>query len=517
MLRLSTSLQENSRLRRGASLRSLQVAGWSLLVGVACGAEAEPEPGITREALLDPATCSGCHPDHYRQWSGSMHAYASIDPVFVAMNQRGQEETDGELGAFCINCHAPMAVREGLTTDGLNLDELPDSMQGVTCYFCHNVASVEGEHNNPIVLENSRTMYGGIADPESRDAHDSAYSALVSGDSPEGARLCGPCHDIVTPAPPSAASVELEQTFTEWQDSLFATSSCSGCHSARTDGAVATGGREDRIFHGHQFAAVDAALTPFPRTGDATQDETIAQDQRTLIGELLDQTLRVDVCRQRVSASASVIDVTLDNVFAGHHFPSGATHDRRAWVEVRAFSSEQDEPVYDSGSVTPGQAVDSLEQPDVWRLHDQALGAGGEPAHMFWDIASLHRRSIPAAITNDRTNPDFFRTHVTRRFPPTGSIPVVPDRIEVLVRMRPVGLDVLDDLIDSGHLAKSVRDEMPTYDLIANRHLAEHPTLSGLSRATFEWSDAVRDSPEFAAWTQAASPFPQECVGLARK
>jgi hypothetical protein len=446
-----------------------------------------------------------------------MHAYASRDPVFLAMNRRGQEETDGELGDFCVNCHAPMAVREGLTTDGLNLAELSDSMQGVTCYFCHNVAKVQGAHNNPIRLENSRTMYGGIMDPQPNAFHDSAYSALVSGESPEGARLCGPCHDIITPSPPAPAPVELEQTYSEWQDSLFANGSCSNCHSATTPGPVAVGASDNRVLHGHQFAAVDVALTPFPQSKNTSRDEAIADEQRTIIGELLDQTLRVDLCLQRVSNSASVIDITLDNVFAGHHFPTGATQDRRVWVEVRAYSAEQTEPIYDSGRVGDGEAVETFAQPDIWRLHDQALDANDEPTHMFWDIASLRKRSIPAAITNDRTNPDFFRTHVLRRFPPSGTIPAIPDRIEVLVRMRPIGLDVLDDLIDSGHLQPSLRERMPTYDLIANRHLADHPTLSGLANATFEWSEAIRESPQFTAWTEQATPFPKECVGLARK
>ena len=60
------------------------------------------------------------------------------------MNQRGQRETEGALGDFCVSCHAPMAVREGLTTDGSNLDELPDYAKGVTCFFCHTAEAVEG-------------------------------------------------------------------------------------------------------------------------------------------------------------------------------------------------------------------------------------------------------------------------------------------------------------------------------------------------------------------------------------
>ena len=36
---------------------------------------------LSREELLDPETCAECHPNHYEQWKGSMHAYAAEDPV----------------------------------------------------------------------------------------------------------------------------------------------------------------------------------------------------------------------------------------------------------------------------------------------------------------------------------------------------------------------------------------------------------------------------------------------------
>ena len=87
---------------------------------VACSSSSPPptQTMLTRDQLLDPASCQGCHPDQFSQWSGSMHAYSSKDPVFVAMNQRGQRETDGGLGSFCVQCHAPMALHEGATTDG---------------------------------------------------------------------------------------------------------------------------------------------------------------------------------------------------------------------------------------------------------------------------------------------------------------------------------------------------------------------------------------------------------------
>src|ERR1041385_4953023 len=116
------------------ALIACALLGATLLGGCAAHA-AEPKPEhLTRDALLSPETCQSCHSAHYQEWAGSMHAYASRDPVFLAMNRRGQEETNGGLGSFCVGCHAPLALREGATSDGLNLDEVPQHLQGVTCY-----------------------------------------------------------------------------------------------------------------------------------------------------------------------------------------------------------------------------------------------------------------------------------------------------------------------------------------------------------------------------------------------
>ena len=90
-----------------------------------------------------------------------------------------------------------------------------------------------------------------------------------------------------------------------------------------------------RTRHLHQFAGVDVALTDFPDSGDPARDLELRADQRTQIQQLLDITLRIDICVQQVG-SGSAVYVTLDNANAGHNWPSGASQDRRAFVEVIA-------------------------------------------------------------------------------------------------------------------------------------------------------------------------------------
>jgi len=82
-------------MRRSSSLALPCFAAAALF---ACHSD---QTSLTREQLLDPQSCAGCHQDQFQEWEGSMHAYSSNDPVFLAMNKRGQRETNGQLGAFC--------------------------------------------------------------------------------------------------------------------------------------------------------------------------------------------------------------------------------------------------------------------------------------------------------------------------------------------------------------------------------------------------------------------------------
>jgi hypothetical protein len=108
-------------------LVALGVAAGAGATGVGCASSSGSPPStfFSREEMLQPTKCAQCQQSHFDDWSQSVHAQASDDPVFIAMNKRGQRETGGTLGTFCVKCHAPMAVRDGLTTDGLNLDSLP--------------------------------------------------------------------------------------------------------------------------------------------------------------------------------------------------------------------------------------------------------------------------------------------------------------------------------------------------------------------------------------------------------
>ncbi|AKV03029.1 cytochrome c family protein [Labilithrix luteola] len=432
---------------RGWSSAALPVVVAATIVAACSSSDEAPAPTLTGQALLDPNNCLPCHADQFREWSGSMHAYAGEDPVFTAMNKRMQRETNGQAGDFCVACHAPVAVRLGLTKDGLNLAELPAYARGVTCYFCHSTDAVEGTHNNPLHLATDDTLRGGFDRPMKGTPHKASYSTLHDREQRDSARLCGACHDVVTPE-----GAHIERTFTEWEGSLYSKPGqlpCGKCHmDGRSGFAANVDGAPQRRVHDHSMAAVDVALTPF------TQMEA----QRAAVQQLLDATLLGKLCVKQ-SPTGILAEVTLDNAFAGHNFPSGASQDRRAWVEIVAY--REGAVVFSSGVAEEKKPITALADPNLWLLRDKIFGKDGAEVHMFWQAASVESNQLTASVTTDPTDPAFYHS-VTRTYPLPSP---APDRVTMRARMRPVDFDLLDDLVATGDLDAAILDKIPTFDL----------------------------------------------------
>jgi hypothetical protein len=435
-----------------------------------CGSSAPPA-GLARSQVQDPGVCQACHPIQYAQWSGSMHAYAANDPIFLAMNKRGQRETSGALGTFCVKCHAPVAVQQQLTTDGLNLDDPslpPSATQGVTCYFCHSTVSADGTHDNPLTLAaDGQSLFGPISDP-APSPHLVSHSNLLDGLRAESASACGSCHDIV-----NQLNTPIERTFHEWQATRFAVppdgKTCAACHMTEQPGMqAATTTTRTRTLHDHSLPGVDLALTDFPN----------ADAQKAGVQTLIDPTLLPAICWNPVAGD---IEVDLDNAGAGHGFPSGASQDRRVWVEVTAYSGGQ--VIYQSGVPPAGQTVETAPDPDLWMIRDCLFGSDGSPVNMFWQAADFTTNQIPGAVTLNVTDPSTYtRSHVKNIYPGGGArLSTTPDRITIQVHMKAVADEVLEDLVASGDLDAS--------------YLGKIQTLTPLS-GTQEWTmDTAMPAP----------------------
>jgi nitrate/TMAO reductase-like tetraheme cytochrome c subunit len=432
--------------------------GWMawLLVLAACG----HKPTLTIAELEDPAACVRCHPQHYAQWAASMHAYASDDPVFVALNKRGQREA--HLGVFCVRCHAPMAVALGLT-DGTSFDpaKLPASARGVTCYFCHDVAKVAADHNNGLELALDDVMRGGVLDPAATPAHRARFDDQMASATNES-RMCGSCHDVVMPT-----GVALERTYKEWQATIFAQHdpahdlplTCSGCHmksdpSATTIATDAGAKLRANSFHEHLWPGIDEALTPFP--GAEVLAAGIARDldpALTIVGPTPPGGVigNGGICMSPVDGGT--ITVRIDTRGTGHMWPSGATHDRRAWLEVIAFDATN-HVVFSSGDVPDDKDPDEIGDPNLFAMWDRTSRADGSAAHFFWDVATEQSHLLRGPVTLDPKDPAF--DHSATATYAVGPLADQIDHITARVRIRALPRSLLRELVASGDLAPEI-------------------------------------------------------------
>ena len=403
-------------------------------VGSGCDETETEAPALTPEQFLVPEACSDCHPEHYADWTASMHAQATDDPVFRAMNARAIEAGAGD---FCITCHAPMAVRTG-ASDGTDLDAVPSALRGVTCAFCHQVSEVGGDYNNPLSIELDGVMRGGIDDPVHTGAHVSAYSPLHDRRELESSVMCGSCHDVV-----NGHGFALERTLEEWRESIFGSpealvrASCGDCHMRSRIAPVATDS-PDRRLHGHMMPGVDVHLSEHPD----------AERQRAAVQTELEIAVRSRVC-VRGNASGSEVFVELTNIGAGHAVPSGAGHYRRMWVELRAEGPD--------GAVL---LTRDLEADDAWVMREVLLDEAGQPTDAPW-AAVEHESTMlmpPQAGARPGEHRDFPQL---RRYGVAGEI----GRVELSLKFRPMPLDLLEDLAASGEIAADVPGRAATFTM----------------------------------------------------
>ncbi len=334
-------------------------------------------------------------------------------------------------------------------------------------------------------------MRGPFGNPVANGAHPAAYSTLLDRDQLDSVKLCGTCHDIV-----NGHGVSIESTYQEWQSTVFSKppvgNSCSQCHMNQSADLVPVAqapGALARRYHGHDFPAVDVALTPLPER-DA---------QRKSVQSFLDTTLLSEVC---VGEGTAGIHVALENLGAGHSWPSGAAQDRRAWVEVVAYAAGN--VIYQSGVVPDGTPPTKTSDPDLWLLRECMLDDQNNEVSMFWQAASASESHlIPGQVTANATDAAVYRNHVYQRFPRNSLLTTAPDRVTMRVRLQAIGLDVVDDLIASGDLDPSIRASIPTFDIGTsalvewtpatgtNRYLVGGVPFSCISNTYFKWDTCL--------------------------
>jgi hypothetical protein len=251
-------------------------------------------------------TCGNCHPDHYRQWSVSPHAYAQMSPVFNAMHGTILQLTNGTNGDFCIRCHTPVGMNLEEPEFMSNMDRHPTSREGVTCIVCHRVNRAYGKLSGRLAIVEGDifdSVYGPTGGDELQRVIDSSDFRVNTERGRPGRAIhqeaekffalttsgfCGSCHDVNL-----VNGFRLEEAFSEFKTSPAAAEgiSCQDCHMGTEPGvasgypqgpAALIGSRPtaDRKLTSHMFVGPDYSVVHpgiFPHNTAASEMATLRE------------------------------------------------------------------------------------------------------------------------------------------------------------------------------------------------------------------------------------------------
>ena len=204
-----------------------------------------------KEKFPSAKQCANCHPEHFKEWSVSPHAYAQISPVFNAMHAATVQRTNGTTGDFCIRCHTPVGMQLGEPIFLSNLKRHDVSNEGVTCVTCHRRNEPVGKSSARFgLIEGSifQTVYGPHSGKELERVINGGEYDVNTDPNKDGRNIhkkaekfnqlttsgyCGSCHDVN-----SAGGFRLEEAFSEYKEGPAAKKgiACQNCHMGKEPG-----------------------------------------------------------------------------------------------------------------------------------------------------------------------------------------------------------------------------------------------------------------------------------------
>lgn len=350
----------------------------------------------TDPTALSPAgTCGACHAQHYAEWlesgmgKSSELSYFLIDLYQASLDIRGAPPADV---AQCLHCHAPAAVMGPEPDVELALQI---SQEGVNCDVCHTAVEAHpndapgmirwdptGPKRGPLPGRNDTASDG--TPPAISPFHDTAYSALH-----ESSDLCGACHMSLWPT----NALPIDWTYAEWARSPWAAEgkTCQSCHMPTYEGRAAPQGPVRPNLHRHTF----------PGGGD----EALVRSAATIELETFSH------------FAGQEIEVRVENVGAGHAFPTGNATAPVVFLEVVAYDDAGTEVFRDrrdyrliyidaDGDVTADPSV------AVRLLSDTTLQPR-EPRHdRFFLVHRLGATRVEARLVYQRWSDDVANNHL---------------------------------------------------------------------------------------------------------
>lgn len=273
---------------------------------------ANPEPGAT--------ACADCHSEALfpvlNEWGKSAHARSATNPLFLEFFS-GSDERGPLLGGLgykrdfphsdgsCATCHVPaMALHNPFGSDPRKARGI--EREGVFCDLCHKVEDVvsdpAGGHPGILAMKLKRpgsgqqVFFGPLDDAFPGVSDLDSFNPIF-----KQSRYCAACHDG------KFWNVSVYSEFREWSESSYAERNihCQACHM-KPDGIT--------------------------RRVALEKEGSILRDPTTLASHALFGINDEAFMREAVALSANAeangdrmkLRVTVKNVKAGHHIPTGS-------------------------------------------------------------------------------------------------------------------------------------------------------------------------------------------------
>ena len=303
--------------------------------------------------FTEPVVCSGCHPQQYEDWSGSVHALAFTDPVYQGELNKAFKAVGHEVTRQCEGCHSPAGVVTGEIKGPGNAGLSTMALAGVSCDICHSISGVTHWQTPSHEPENgSFILTPGVDTPDGvklikrgpfkpSDNCGMGFHDCVESPLHLRAELCASCHQVYH----YDSHFPLEATYLEWKHGPYAQKGilCQDCHMVATETFIQSADsftKPQRAQYRHFFSGANYLLyflgeAAAKKAGDEKLAANMKQKFDMAVAKLK-AAADLEVSPVYRNGMLTEVKVRVKNIRAGHNLPTSLTNVREMWLEVTA-------------------------------------------------------------------------------------------------------------------------------------------------------------------------------------
>ncbi len=362
----------------------------------------------TSAGFTDPSVCAGCHPDKFKEWTGSIHSLAFKDPVYQGELNKGFKAVGHELTRQCEGCHSPAGMVTGEIKGPGNAGLSPMALAGVSCDICHSISGIthwqtpshEAENGSFIMTPGvdakggaQLTKRGPLTPYEGCGM---GFHVCVESPLHVSADLCASCHEVYH----YTDHFPIESTYLEWKHGPYAQKGimCQDCHMVDTEifkrsaDTFQKPARQEyhHYFNGANYLVYYLAKGAAEKVGDKELAANLMQKYEMAVTHLK-SAADLEIFPVYRGGMLAEVKVRVKNIRAGHNLPTSLTNVRQMWLEVVA-RDEKGKVIMSSGQLDEhGRLI-----PDTRIFNSDGMGKDFHFAIDPWIVTAFSRHdTIP--------------------------------------------------------------------------------------------------------------------------